>query len=198
MKKLVLAVCALAVSMIGMAQEENTEVKVAEKVADTVVVEKIQETKIVKETIRFGYLSYSEVMKAMPEYAQAMADIDSLKSVYDNEVERSSGELNKRFVEYVEGLKSFPENILLKRQKELQMLIDQSLEFKAGAQAVLNKASDEIMQTVNVRLKEVLAKIGKDRKLAFILNTDNNACPFVDDEQGEDITSVALQLVGAK
>jgi outer membrane protein len=86
----------------------------------------------------------------------------------------------------------------LKRQKELQMLIDQSLEFKKGAQTVLDKAQKEIMQSVKVRLKEVIAKIGKDRKYAFILNTDNNACPFVDGEQGEDITSVALELVRVK
>ena len=61
-----------------------------------------------------------------------------------------------------------------------------------------DKAQKEIMQSVKVRLKEVIAKIGKDRKYAFILNTDNNACPFVDGEQGEDITSVALELVRVK
>lgn len=197
MKKIVLAACAFVVSVCGMAQTE-AEAKAAEGVEDSVVATTTPEVKVVKETIRFGYLSYTEVMEAMPEYAQAMADIDSLKSVYDREVQQSSADLNKRFVEYVEGLKSFPENILLKRQKELQMLIDQSLEFKKGAQTVLDKAQKEIMQSVKVRLKEVIAKIGKDRKYAFILNTDNNACPFVDGEQGEDITSVALELVRVK
>ncbi len=145
--------------------------------------------------LRFGYCSYSEVLKALPEYTIAMAKLDSIKAIYDKELTDSEEDLNKRFTEYIDGQTTYPKNILLKRQKELQLLINQSIEFKEGAQRLLTSAEQELMKPLNQRMKEVLNKIGKDRNYAFILNTDNNSCPFVNDEQGEDITNVVLTLL---
>ena len=63
MKKIVLTACAFVVSVCGMAQTE-AEAKAAEGVEDSVVATTTPEVKVVKETIRFGYLSYTEVMEA--------------------------------------------------------------------------------------------------------------------------------------
>lgn len=151
---------------------------------------------VVKETLKFGYVSYKEILQAMPEYKKAKADIDTLIAVYDKEVEISEAELNRRFVEYVEGQKTFAENILLKRQKEIQLLIEQSAEFKKETQRLLANAKNELMQPVYERLNEALAKVGKDRSYAFILNTDNNSYPFVNPDQGEDATDAVLHVLG--
>lgn len=156
------------------------------------------ESTVVKDTISFGFISYSEVLQAMPEYEKALADIDTIKAQYDKELKISEAELNRRFTEYVEEQKSLPENILLKRQKEIQMLIGQSVQFRDEAQRLLAKAEDEIMQKVYRRLNDALAKVGKDRNYAFILNTDNNSCPFVNPEQGEDATDAVLFVLGVQ
>jgi outer membrane protein len=168
----------------------------AQDVASDSTQQQAVDSTVVKETIRFGYISYSEVLQAMPEYEKALADIDTIKAQYDKEVKISEAELNRRFTEYVEDQKSLPENILLKRQKEIQMLIEQSVQFRDEAQRLLAKAKDEIMQAVHRRLNEALAKVGKDRNYAFILNTDNNSCPFVNPEQGEDATDAVLFVLG--
>ena len=168
----------------------------AQDVASDSTQQQAVESTVVKETIRFGYIRYSEVLQAMPEYEKALADIDTIKAQYDKEVKISEAELNRRFTEYVEDQKSLPENILLKRQKEIQMLIEQSVQFRDEAQRLLAKAKDEIMQAVHRRLNEALAKVGKDRSYAFILNTDNNSCPFVNPEQGEDATDAVLFVLG--
>lgn len=168
----------------------------AQDVASDSTQQQAVDSTVVKETIRFGYISYSEVLQAMPEYEKALADIDTIKAQYDKEVKISEAELNRRFTEYVEDQKSLPENILLKRQKEIQMLIEQSVQFRDEAQRLLAKAKDEIMQAVHRRLNEALAKVGKDRSYAFILNTDNNSCPFVNPEQGEDATDAVLFVLG--
>lgn len=168
----------------------------AQDVASDSTQQQAVDSTVVKETIRFGYISYSEVLQSMPEYEKALADIDTIKAQYDKEVKISEAELNRRFTEYVEDQKSLPENILLKRQKEIQMLIEQSVQFRDEAQRLLAKAKDEIMQAVHRRLNEALAKVGKDRSYAFILNTDNNSCPFVNPEQGEDATDAVLFVLG--
>ena len=70
---------------------------------------------------KFGYLSYNEVMLAMPEYTQAIKSLEELKNTYDQEMVRAEQDFTKKFTEFLDGQKSFPENIMLKRQKELQL-----------------------------------------------------------------------------
>ena len=144
---------------------------------------------------RFAYLSYGEAMRAMPEYAAAQQSLADLRDNYDKELQRSDAEFSKQFAEYVDGQKSFPENILLKRQKELQQLMEQGISFKEEAKRLLAQAEVELMQPVNKKLKEVIAKIAKERGYAFVLNTDNNAAPFVSGEVGDDITADVIEAV---
>jgi outer membrane protein len=146
-------------------------------------------------TKKFGYLSYDAVLKAMPAYAEAQKSFNDLKASYAKELERAESEFSKQFAEYVDGQKTFPENILLKRQKELQQLMEQSLSFKQEAQQLLDKAEKELMQPVNQKLKEALYKIGTERGYDYIINTDNNSYPFVNTQTGEDITSEAISAV---
>lgn len=144
---------------------------------------------------RFAYISYGEVLKSMPAYAAAQKSLADLRANYDNELKRTDEEFSKQFAEYVDGQRTFPENILLKRQKELQQLMEQGLEFKEEARRLLAQAEVELMQPVHKQLKELIAKIAKERGYAFVLNTDNNAAPFVDGELGDDITADVMEAV---
>lgn len=141
---------------------------------------------------KFGYISYSKALEAMPEYTKAQQSLAELRTAYDNELKRSEEAFNKQFEEYIDGQKSFPQNILLKRQKELQQLMEQSVAFKQEAQRLISQAEAEMMTPVNERLNGILAEIGTKNGFAYILNTDNNSYPFINPAQGIDITEEVL------
>lgn len=147
----------------------------------------------------FGYLSYNDVLRAMPEYTQAMKSLEELKKTYDQEMTRAEQDFSKKFAEYIDGQKSFPENIMLKRQKELQQLMEQSMQFKKEAQELLTKAEAELMEPVNTRLKEAITEVGKKRNYAYVLNTDANAYPYISGEgEAENCTDEVLIQLGIK
>ena len=52
--------------------------------------------------IQFGYLSYQQVLKEMPEYAQAMQELQTLKAKYDEEAAKTSRHAIKNtfFIQY--------------------------------------------------------------------------------------------------
>jgi len=145
----------------------------------------------------FGYLSYNDVLQTMPQYQQAMKSLEELKKTYDQEMERSEQDFSKKFTEYLDGQKTFPENIMLKRQKELQQLMDQSLLFRKEAQELLTKAEEELMEPVHALLKEAIEAVGKKRNYAYVLNTDVNAYPYISGD-GENCTDAVLVQLGIK
>ena len=80
--------------------------------------------------------------------------------------------------------------ILRKRQTELQDLMAKNVEFRKDAERLLKQAETDALSPVRRRLNEAVAAVGKDQGYAFILNTDNDACPYINPEMGEDATEL--------
>ena len=152
----------------------------------------------VVQQLKFGYLSYHQVLVALDGYADVQKTIAGLRQAYEQELARSEEIFSKQFAEYVEGQKTFPDNIRLKRQKELQQTMEESLQFKQEAKELLQKKEDEVVDRLRDRLNRAISEIASERGYAFVLNTDNNAFPFVNGALGEDITNELLNRLNTK
>lgn len=147
--------------------------------------------------IQFGYLSYQQVLKEMPEYAQAMQDLQTLKAKYDEEAARGETEFQKKFVDFLQGQKDFPQTIMQKRQAELQTLMDSGVAFRVQVQGLLAQAEKDLVAEVQKKLNRALLEVGVEYGYGFILNTDDNACPYINPVVGVDVTDLVRQKLGA-
>ncbi len=150
---------------------------------------------IVRETIRFGYLSYEEALRNMPGYEAAQKQIADMHKAYEQELQHNKEQFSKQFAEYVEGQQTFPENILRKRQKELEQLMEGSLSFKEEARQLLAQKEEEVMKPLRERLATAIHNVGMERNYAFVVNIDNNAYPFINGGIGDDITADVMKIL---
>ena len=138
-------------------------------------------------TLRFGYLSYEAALQSMPDYAVVQQKLADLRQQYQNETLRVEDEFNRKYEEFLEGQREFPQSILQKRQMELQELLDKNLAFKENIRKELEKAEQDLMAPLKIRLIEVLDKMGRERGYAFIIDTDVKALPFINPAMGHDL-----------
>ena len=146
--------------------------------------------------IQFGYLSYQQVIKEMPEYAQAMQELQTLKGKYDEEAARGEAEFQKKFVDFLQGQKDFPQSIMQKRQAELQTLMDNGVAFRVQVQGLIAQAEKDLVAEVQKKLNRVLLEVGVEYGYGYILNTDDNACPYINPVVGVDVTELVRQKLG--
>ena len=85
-------------------------------------------------TLRFGYISYKEALKVMPEYNTSLQEIEALKGKYAEELKRVEDEFNVKYEDFLNKQKDFAPSILRKRQAELQDLIKKNVAFKEESQ----------------------------------------------------------------
>lgn len=137
---------------------------------------------------KYGYFSYSEVFRAMPEYSIAERNLTQLQGQFEDEMKRAEEEFNKKYEEFLEGMQEFAAPIRQKRQAELQELMEKNLSFKQEAQRLLEAARRDAYLPLKEKLKTAIRKIGEEHGFALILNTDNDACPYLDPTISEDIT----------
>jgi outer membrane protein len=143
----------------------------------------------------FGYFSYEEAIKTMPEYVLVQENLNDLKSKYDQEMKRVEDEFNRKYEDFLDGRSDFAPTILQKRQTELQELLKKNVAFKAEAQRLLQQAEVDALAPLKKKLQGALDKIGAERGYAFILNTDGDACPYINPEMGEDVSLLIKEAV---
>lgn len=139
---------------------------------------------------RFGYLSYAAALQAMPEYSIVQKKMADLRQQFQAETLRVEDEFNRKYEEFLEGQREFPKTILQKRQTELQELMERNIKFKENSQEELSNTEKNLMAPLKIRLIETIGKIGRERGYAFIVDTDNQALPFINPAMGDDVTQL--------
>lgn len=175
MKKLLLLPIVCAFPVIGMAQSVD-ELSI------------IEEEQVQSDSPLFGYLSYSEAFETVPGYEDSQYQLTVLESKYNDEIKRVEIDFNTKYEEFLEGQADFPETILKKRQTELQELMDKNIRFRDESRRLLKSAENEVYAPLHEKLRIAIAEVAERFKLAFVVNTDNNFCPYINKEKGVDIT----------
>lgn len=146
--------------------------------------------------VKFGYIAYNSVCVEMPQYTEAQRQLADLKAKFDAEAQRGETEFQRKFSEFLQGQKDFPANILQKRQAELQDLMERSVAFRNEAQQLLKDSEQKILQDVYKKLNDAISEVALERGYFFVLNTDNNAAPFINTVVGEDATDYVRYKLG--
>lgn len=145
--------------------------------------------------LKYGYFSFSEALKAMPGYTISERDMAALRAKYEEEGKRVEDDFNKKYEQFLDGQRDFAPLILQKRQAELQEMMEKNVAFKNESKRLLDQADAESKAALKVRLRAIVARIGAERGYAFILNTDNDAVPYVNNAVGEDINALVKDAV---
>ena len=145
---------------------------------------------------KFGYMSYREVVTALPEYAKVQADLQDLRSKCEAEIAQSDKEFNKRYTAFIDGQNTFPDVIRTKRQKELQELMEHSIAFKKEVEKTIADARRELMQSLNEKVNMAVKAVCVEDGFDYILNTDRDAYLYINEANGTDITARVKALLG--
>ena len=147
--------------------------------------------------ISIGYLSYDSALVAMPDNALVQAKMKELREAYDAELKLAEDEFNRKYEDFLDGQRDFPRTILLKRQTELQEMLQKNIAFKQQCQQDMRKAKAEAMAPLRAKLNAVIAQVAKEKGLTLVVNTDSNACPFIDPETGIAIQEEVISLLNS-
>ncbi len=142
-----------------------------------------------------GYLSYEAVLRSMAQYDSVQVHMEELRQAYEKEMKRVEDEFNQKYEEFLEGRAQYPRTILLKRQQELQDMMQRNINFKNESRSELAEAQKKAMAPLRARLNEVIATVARQEGLVIVVNTDSEACPFIDPDVSQDIEEKVIQII---
>ncbi len=203
MKRLTIALALMAPAVVGFAQsvDEMPQPSVSQPLSEPARPQSVDTRQdggthasaAEAQALRFGYLSYDTVMHRLPDYAIACRNLKSLKENYDAEMKRVEDEFNTKYEFFLQDQRSLAPTILQKRQAELQELMEKNLAFKEKALQLLKQAEADALAPVRKKIDAAIGQVGLRLGLAFVLNTDNNAAPWLNPALGMDVTDAVLR-----
>ena len=145
--------------------------------------------------MKIGYFSYNAVLKATPDYLTATANIENLKKQYDAEIQIAQKDFNEKYENFIENQSGMADAIREKRQSELQSLLERNTAFKQESERLLAKAEEEALAPLRAKLDNAIKSLGSEKDFIVILNTDNNAAPYINPVLGEDVTEILINRI---
>ena len=144
-------------------------------------------------TIKYGRLDYDSLLTSLPEYTQVQEQLASLRQQYDKEAAYNEANFKRLFADFLQGQKDFPQNIMLKRQRELQDAMEKSLAFRRSCDSLLVKAEADLLAPLFVKLDAAIQAVGIERGYECIVNTAAGTHPFLHPSLTEDAAPFVLQ-----
>lgn len=138
---------------------------------------------------KYGYLSRKAILEALPETTAARLQLDTLRAKYEAETHYNETEFRRQFSEFLQSQKGLPEPILLKRQSDLQTLMERSLAFRREAEILLKKAETDLFAPINTKVDAAIRVVGSERGYDCIIDTDAGSMPYFNPALSEDATS---------
>ena len=74
--------------------------------------------------------------------------------------------------------------------------MDNGIAFRMKSQELINQAEKDLMQEAHKRLNRALLEVGVEYGYGYIINTDNNNCPYINPVVGVDVTELVRQKLG--
>ena len=137
-------------------------------------------------TIKYGTIHYDSLLVGLPQYAQVQQRMEELHKKYESETAYNEQNFKRLFAEFLQGQKDFPQNILMKRQRDLQEEMEKSIAFRKEADALLRAAEADMMKPLREMLDELIRNVGLERGYEMIINLDTPAYPFLHPSVAED------------
>ena len=97
---------------------------------------------------KFAHMNSQDVITVMPEFTKAQADLDAMGKQYQDEMQRTQEEFDKKYQEFLAQQDSLPQNIAERRMKELNDMAQRQQQFQQEAQQSMMKAREDAMAPI--------------------------------------------------
>ena len=91
----------------------------------------------------------------MPDYVDAEQKLKKIQSDYKEEIERSKREFERQYINFILEQDHLSPSIVAKRQKELQLLMDNNVEFRDKVQSELETKRDSLLNPIKIKLLDI-------------------------------------------
>lgn len=145
------------------------------------------------QSYKFGHINGDEIIRIMPEFESAKANMEKLYKELSDYFNVISAELNSKYNEYIRDSKNYNEVLRQVKEQELNDLNRRAQEFQTTAQTHFQEKQTEMFQPVYARIDKAVKDVGRENGFIYIFDTSQGDLLFFDESKSTDVTPLIKQ-----
>lgn len=145
---------------------------------------------------KFGYIDVNAIMVLMPEFTKAQTELQALGKQYEDEYVGLRTEFEKKSLEFEQLQDSLPENLLKRRQEDLQNLYLRMQNYERETYQYMQQQQQVKLGEVAKILNDAIQAVGTDGGYVCIYDISNGTMPFVNTAICEDLSNKVKAKLG--
>lgn len=119
-----------------------------------------------------AHVNVAEIMSKMPAMLNAQKELEKISATYDTEYKTMVDEYQNKIKKYEAEATTAGDKVNEERSKEVQELQKRIVDYRDNAQKELQKKEMEITKPLVEKVKASIQKVGKAKKIDYILNSE--------------------------
>ncbi|MBQ0034451.1 MAG: OmpH family outer membrane protein [Bacteroidales bacterium] len=141
---------------------------------------------------KLGHINTQELFVQMPELNSVKAKMDTLQSMYENQLASMQEEFNKKVQEFQQGQATMTDGVKEFRQQELADLEQRIQTFYQTAQQDIQKKQQEYLAPIQEKMAKAIENVGQEKGFTYIF--DSAAMLYIAPEANDLMSDVKAKL----
>ena len=147
---------------------------------------------------KYASVNTEYIMKNIPDYAQALAQLEKQSSDWQKELEAKFAEIDKMYKTYQQEAYLLPDNLKRKREEEIiakEKEVKELQRKRFGADGDLDKKRQELLKPIQEKVYNAIERIANEKNYAFVFDKSaSNTVLFASSRY--DISDDVLEMLG--
>lgn len=123
------------------------------------------------QTGKVGHANFQEIMLAMPERADAEAELQAVAKEYESQLNTMKTEYQKKIQDFQNAGAALPESIQNVKVQEIQNLEQQIVQLEQQAQVDLAQMENDLLQPMIEKVNNAVEAVAKAEGYAYVIDS---------------------------
>jgi len=150
------------------------------------------------QNMKFGHINSDELIRALPEFDTANANLEKFRQELVNALELMSVELNNKSDTFTKESKNLTDIVRQTKEQELIDMNRRIQEFQANAQEQLQNKQVELFQPIYTKVDKAIKDVGKENGFLYVFDIAKGSLLYFDETKSTNVLALAKAKLGLK
>ena len=148
---------------------------------------------------KFGHVDTQAIMQSLPEVSRVNGELEALAKQYDNDLQASQTELQRKAEEYDKNKSTMNETKQKETEQSLNDMYTRIQQQYQQNQQDLQKAQQDKLQPIINKVRSAIETVAKAGQYVYVMDTSAGTVLYINDTISKDLTAeVKAQLTKMK
>ncbi|MBE0673052.1 MAG: OmpH family outer membrane protein [Bacteroidales bacterium] len=150
------------------------------------------------QTLKFAHINNDELIRSMPEFDTAMAQLEKIRLQYVSDIELLQVEFNNAYNRYVTESGKWSDMVKQTKEEELGAMQQKIQDFQAQAQQDMTDKQTTFFQPIIDKAAKAVKDVGRENGFIYVFDTSKGVVLFFDETKSTDITTLVKAKLAIK